>query len=327
MTDQAVVISLNLLLWIFFAYRFVLAFKHRKLTSGASLVAWGIFFSMYWIAALTVDAIELTIDSRFGGLPVTTFVRTLLILGTAHAFFLAIRDGQVLLQPLRRVFTLLSPLVMVICTVLFGWFTVTRLISTEAVIQMIKSIRDVAMTAWTILIFVPMHVRLLRAEQVRPMKLRYGVALAFFAAYAVECLSTVGLALGMLVTPALVDALYPAERASTYLCLILLLAMLLPYRWLLPVFYPKRLELYWRLRRVEKRVKLWASEPPLLRELPLNLTHPDALELAIYQKVIAILDMAPTLRPGGAELKGRILQMHDPTLPFSEVARRLATLR
>lgn len=323
--DQAIVFSLNLVLWFYLAYRFFVALAKRKVTSGASLHAWGLIFGCYLIAALTVDEIELHIDASFGGLPMSTLIRSLLMLATIHSYFMAMRRIYAYPKTVKRFFLWVNPLIALICIGLFAWFATTRFVTSNDITTLIKAIRDAAIILWLRLILFPSALHLWRKEQVRPMKLHRVTDLMFYGVVLVQCAAEIAWSLSIYYAPALAPPLATVERGSTYLCLLLFLVMLLPLRLFLPLFYPVRLLLYLRLQRLERAVNQRSSGRPPLGKLPLRLTHPDELELAIYQKVIAILDRYPSLKD--AALQQRIGQVVETRPAFPELAHKLAAIQ
>ncbi len=321
MTDQAIALSLNALLSGFLLFRFVNARQRRKITTRQSSIAWGALSTIYFFLLLSVDTVEAAVDTQFGSAPVTTLLRCLLILGALHLYLLAVRHDLVRNPSREHIFLRLNPITAVIILALFGWSVSTRLIPHDALALLMKGVRDLTVTTWCAFILLPLHLRWFHAERVRPMKLMYAMNFACYTALLVQSVSTVGIALGVVRhTP--VDALYPVERASTYLFMALLFTLIFPFSWLTPVFYPRPFRTYLKLRRLERIVRRWALEPPLLEALPLNLAHPDAIDLAIYQKVLMILDMLPTLTPN-PDLQARIQQQVDPQKSYSELVKSL----
>jgi hypothetical protein len=327
MLDQVVVFSLNLTLWIFLGYRFIRAVQHRKLTNGASLHAWSVFFLCYIITLLTVDAIELSIDASFDGLPVTVVVRSLLILGTAQLFFFGARPLNP--KPLRaeRWYLRTNPMVMSACIGIFIWYCWLRPITTVDVTHLIKGVRDTAMIVWMGIIFIPTGLQMWRQEHVRPLKVRSALNVLFYMVYTLQCGSGLAWSFSVYFVPQLEPALFIVERFTTYLCLVLVLILIFPYRWLMPLFYPRQLLLYLRLRRFAAKLQRLAHGFALAPRLPLNLTHPDEIELAIYQQVIAILDMYPLLEAEETGLKARIQQVIASQDNYVDLARQMAAIK
>ncbi|MBN8637903.1 MAG: hypothetical protein J0M07_21470 [Anaerolineae bacterium] len=325
MDDKAIIFGFNLLLWFYLAYRFSVALAKRKITNGASLHVWGVIFGCYLIAALTAEPIKLALDGQFGGLPMSTLVRSLLMLVTIHLYFLGMRQIYPYSPPTQRLFRWGNPLFALTCIGLFLWYAAARQITVPDLNLQIKGVRDVAILLWLRLILLPSALHLWRTEQVRPMKLHRVTDLAFYGVVLVQCSAEIALAVSTYHLPALTPVLAAIERGSTYVCLLLFLVMLLPLRLFLPLFYPVRLRLYLRLQRLERAVSQASTGRPPLGKLPLRLTHPDELELAIYQKVIAILDRYPSLK--NRRLQTQITEVVASQAPFPELAQKLGAIQ
>ncbi len=327
MSDHTIVLSLSLVLWAFLAYRFIRAVKNRKVNDGASLHAWAIFFLIYFIAILTVNSVGTWIDGHFDGLPVTTLTRCLLMLATVQVFFLGIERVYKRRPLIAEYLMRLTIVDAALCIGLFIWFATHRPISRDAIIYLLKDVRDVMMIAWTILIFFPFSIHLWRHEQVRPMKLHRALDLVFWAAFLTESITGITLSVAVPLAARWEPYVWAVDRSSTYLCYLLMLTTLVPYRWLMPLFYPRKLLLYLRLKRLQGIVKRWSATQPPLPDLSLKLTHPDDIELAIYQTVIAILDMYPSMSGSGRTLQEQIQRVVAAQPQYGELVQRIASIR
>ncbi len=203
MNDTAIVFSFNVVLWFYLAYRFFLALAKRKITNGASLHAWGLIFGCYLIAALSVDSIELALDTSFGGLPMSIVVRSLLMLTTIHLYFLGMRRIYPYPPAVQRFFRWANPLCALMCVAILVWSVWTQHTATADISALIKIWRDAAILLWLGLILFPSALHLWRTEQVRPMKRHRVTDLLFYIMVLVQCSAEITLAF------------------STYLCLLL----------------------------------------------------------------------------------------------------------
>lgn len=327
MTDQTIILSLSLLLWTFLGYRFIRALKNRKITNGASVHAWAIYFLLYLVAILSVDPIEQQIDPLFDMLPMTAFLRSLVLLATSHLFFLGIRHVLARPQRLKQGIVALNIVAIAVCIGLFSFFASTRLISMEKIGTLIKAVRDVMMILWTTLIFIPFAIRVWRDEHVRVMKMRRVIELVFFGTFLITCLSGLAWSVSLFYAPEFEPYVWALDRSFVALCYVLLLVLLVPYRWLMPLFYPKRLMLYLQLQRLETAVQRHALAKPTTARLAFNLTHPDEIELAIYQKTIRILDMYPSMIDTGERLQKKIQAVVDAQQQYDALVQRMAGIR
>ena len=149
LTEEALLVALNVLLWVTLGYRFVRAFQRRKVKGGASLYAWGGFFLLYLVVALKAPPVENALDALFHEVPVTLIVRSTLILLTAQVYLFLIGDAAAArLAGTRQVFHRVNPLIILLCIVLFVLLVPSRVIPFTASEHIIKTVRDAAMIGW-----------------------------------------------------------------------------------------------------------------------------------------------------------------------------------
>ncbi len=326
MSNQTIVLVLSAALGLFLVYRFIRALKDRKVTDRASLHAWAVFFLVSLIAILTIDSVSERLDGYFRGLPVTVLTRSLLMLVTIVVFFRGIEGFYERRPRLAKYLMWLTTADIGVCVGAFVWFVMWRFVSDDAMIYLIKDLRDIMMIAWTFLIFVPFSVQLWRSEQVRPMKLHRALDLGFWIAFLFDSVTGIVVSIAVLFEVRWQTYLWIMDRSFTYLCYLLMLVALFPYRWLMPLFYPGKLLLYFRLNRVKRNIKRWSATQPLQADLAPNLAHPDEVELAIYQTVIQILDMYPSMTGGGRALQEQIQRFVEAQLSYNEFAQKLANV-
>lgn len=327
MSNQTPLLGLSLILWIFLGYRFLRAFTRRRLTDRASLYAWTVFFLCYLVVALDVPSVEQVLNQRFGDLPVTALIRSLAILVTAHFYFFATRHVDAPSRRMKRLFSWMNPSIIVFTALLFVWMADTDMISTEVMTHTPKTIREFTMLLWTPLVFWPALVRIRQLEKFRLMKLRYTLSLMFYATFIVECTTGLVWTFTVFFVPALTAPALFLDQASSVVCLLQFLIMLFPFRWLVIVFYPQQLWVYIRLRRLLSAVKQRATVHPAVSAQSHNLARASELELAIYQHVIEILDLYPSISPAGASLRQEIQRAAENEARYEDLVERLAAIR
>lgn len=327
MSNQIPLLGLSLILWIFLGYRFLRAFTRRRLTDRASLYAWIVFFLCYLVVALDVPSVEQVLNQGFGDLPVTALIRNVAVLVTAHVFFIVTRHVDAPSHQMKRLFSWINPSVIVITVLLFVWMASTGGFSLEALTHEAKTIRGIAMLVWTPLVFWPALVRLQQLEKFRLMKLRYTLSLMFYATFIVQCATGLIWTFTVFFAPAFVAPALFLDQAASVICLLQFVMMLFPFRWLAILFYPQQLWIYVRLRRLLPVVKQFAAVHPPVSEQTYNLTRASELELAIYQHVIEILDLYPSISPAGASLRQRIQSAAENEAQYEDLVERLAAIR
>jgi len=296
MNDQNVVLMLNGAIWLFFLYRLVRALQHRKITGPAPLQAWLLFLSCYLTAILLYEPLAAQVDHLFGGIPMAMLLRTIMMLLTAQFYFMALRRLHPLKISAATVFTVANPGVMLLCLILFVINTESQLLTYTQLDALIKGIRDLAMSLWVVTIFAPITWQLWHLEQLRPMKIHRTLSLIFLAVFLVQTLGGLGLSVATLQQADSRSFFDTIDRISKYGCLLLLLALLFPYKWVLPLLYPRKLYTLFRLARLEQYMELRTYLNRPLVKVPVNLWRLEEIELAIYQKIIAILDMYSPLK-------------------------------
>jgi len=327
MSNQIPVLALSLILWVFLGYRFLRAFQRHRLTDRAALYAWMVFFLCYLVVALDVPSIEQVINQRFDDRPVTALARNLAILITAHFFFLATRHVDAPSTRTKRLFSWSNPVIMALMVLLFAWLANEKAVSSDVITHSVKSIREGAMLLWTPLVFWPTLIRIWKLEQFRPMKLRYALSLMFYATFVLECATGLLWTFTVFFMPALVAPALFLDGASSVICLLQFIIMLFPFRWLVVIFYPQQLWVYFRLQRLLSSVKQVATAHPPASEQRYNLARASELELAIYQHVIEILDLYPSMNPAGASLRQAIQSAAENEAQYENLVGRLATIR
>lgn len=327
MSYQTPVFTLTLLLWLFLAYRFIRALVNRKLHDRASLYAWGIFFLCYLVVALNVPVMEDEINVHFGGLPVTALVRNMAILVTAHLYFLLTRHIDRPSPRMKRVYLRANPAIVALSFVLFMYLVIWQTPSSNELTHIVKSIREGSMLVWTPLVFIPSGIRMWQLEKYRHMRIRYALSLVFFAAFMSECVSGLVWSFALFFVPNLQAQALVFDHLATYLCLILFFVMLFPFRWLMPLFYPNQLRRYIRLRRLGAVVKEYSAFQPAVHRMTFNLIRATDIDLAIYQEVIAILDMYPSMDDEAETLQRKIQTLVEDQPQYAELVDRLASIR
>jgi hypothetical protein len=327
MSNQLPVLVLSLTLWVFLGYRFLRAFARHRLTDRPSLYAWIVFFLCYLVVALDVPSVEQVVGEHFNGLPIAALARNLAILITAQFFFLATRHVDKPSPQVKRLFVWVNPLIMLFMVGLFVGMARISPSSSQVMTHSVKTIREAAMLLWTPLVFWPTLYQIWRVEKLRPMKLRYALSLMFYATFIIECASGLLWTFTVFFAPALEAPTLALDQATSIICLLQFVVMLFPFRWLVVIFYPAQLLLYFRLHRLRSTVRNFATEYPPVYQVSHNLARTADLELAIYQHVIEILDLYPSMSSAGKVLQREIQSAAESEPQYSELVKRLAAIR
>ena len=328
MADQAILIGLNLLIWSYFAIRFINALRKRKLDQPDALFAWLIHLLFYFVALLTISAVENGINGLAGGLPVTLYLRSSLILLTAHLLGRALREADVRLHPVSRQLFKANPFVI---AGLLVFAAIAQLASLDVNLQtiIVKTVRDAVIILWLLFVFVPLEIEAWRQERVRLMRARDLIVLIFYGVYLLYCSGTLVQSLLVVLRPEQPNKIHLPLEVIAYLCLLLFFLMLLPFRGVRLLLYPQRLWLYHRLRRLQASVKAQAEIDFEFEKLDVNILRPNELETAIYQSLVDILDHYPCMRSTdeARRLAKRIDAVVEQTPPYADLVKSLAQVQ
>jgi hypothetical protein len=327
MTDQQIILLLNVILWLFFSVRLVAALRQGRLRRTRSLQAWMIIVACYLVAALTVESLGDRVDALFGGQPVAMLLRCLMVLLTAHFFFTGLNWVPYTRTPADGLFRLTSPLVIAACIAAYIGGTSAWSLTTDQTEHLVFVIRDTAMVVWIPLVFFPKLHILLAREQNRAMQIHRLLNLGFLVAAWFQFAAGVGFSGAYLIDHASVGFFEEANRLTTYVVLLFILAQLFPARWLMPLLFPVRAWILLRLTRLERhmRVRSYTKRREIM--LQGSLWQGDDFDLLIYGKLITILDMRDLLDASATSVRRQIADILNEDPPHDTLARRLAGIR
>jgi hypothetical protein len=160
------------------------------------------------------------------------------------------------------------------------------------------------------------------------MRIKQRAITLCYAAYSGLALTNVLKALLTLMQQRDFRALEVAATCFVGLCLIGFMLLLLPHRWLTELFYPERLVVYWRLKRLERQVLKQVGAPLDQAGFHLALLRSSDLELAIYRTTINILDYGTLLSKDqlGQKLAQVLQQLAARNLPYPILVDQLTRI-
>ncbi len=321
MTDQAIVFSLSTLLCTFFAYRFIRAVYRRRITSRAALLGWGVFFSLYLSVALSIDDFEISVDSLFGGQPVALLTRTLLGFTAAYLVYIGMRQLYPGLPRLRWFVVRFSAVVAICLVLMVIWSARTNALNPAELSLYIRGIRAIPLIAWLTIMLLPPVIVSFRREKTHVPRFRMILVVITHIALAMQLASELAWVFALQNGSDAAPGLLRFERISSYVSYLLLFIMLIPYDVLQPIFYPNRMRVYLRLKRLRRVVVPRAESAGQLK-----LMHPDDLDMATYDQVVDIFDHYRKL-PDDAPLRAKIQRVIDRDEPYAALVRDLARIR
>lgn len=327
MDSVAIITALTIVIWAFFAVRLFQAVRRKRIGSRQALYSWSLFFLLYLVATTDVDSVQRAINSLFGELPAAQTLRSLLILATAQIYLLGLKRIIPERTLVERVFFIANPATWVVIAVLFGGFSISQFTTTESFVYLIRSIRAGVMILWILSIFLPIQYRLWKQETVRPMKFHHSIQLLFYGAFIGLCATELLEAYAVFAGSVQLNGISVMADLFKYLCLLLFVGLLLPFSLLVSLAHPARILAYWRLRRLEVRVRQHSdSLVPAILTNP-NLLNAGEVELETYRRVISILDRYSAMDGSAEALKRRIEDVVTHNATYPQLAQRLAEIR
>lgn len=287
-------IPFAVLMWITFCIGLGGSIRQRQRLEGRSLYGWVLLFCAACVFSLQGEYVELWLDQYFNGLPVTLYIKYFAMVIWFGMYYLIIKQIFVH-DPLYRWLDWLFCIAIVtgavsaipVAMVPYGVRTEAR--------DIVTGLRDGFLFVPSILLFVPATWKLSKQEQVNGTRIKQIAITVCYAAYSLVALANIAKALLVLMHQESLAQVEFIGALFMSICLIGFVLLLVPYRWVTILFYPGRLVLYWKLKRVEHCILQQVgavSETPLFG---LSLLRSGELELAIYRTTINILDYGALL--------------------------------
>jgi hypothetical protein len=239
---------------------------------------------------------EQIVDRIFLGKPITLYVKSVALLGMVQL------HEQTLLSINQAVenCTFLRWLgfgTILFLTVVFSLYCISPWMPLSDFRLEMIALRDAVMCVYNICSFLPNGWSFWKREQVQSMKIKHVASMVCCTSYLIASVGSVGAGLLVLAhRPTRVEALIQTFRPAMYLVAVSFLLMLLPQRRPRIFSYPARLLIYWRLKRIEYRVRYLGAIDDSDLQTRWIIVDPEQLELAIYRSLIFVLDYHPFIR-------------------------------
>lgn len=285
---------------------------------------------LLWNIAFTLwgDETELALNQVFGGMPLALFVKSGCMMLTFYLYYL-------LLKPMRpernlyRVLDLVCPVVIFFGTICYALYGATLMRNYADRRFLVIGVRDLTMSLYAIVIFIPYTIIMLRKERHLPMRIKQSAALVCFCCYVI--VASVGIAATFTVLGGYPNAEQIARTGdpAVYIGLIAFMVTMIPYRWLALLLQARRLILFWKLRQLERQI-LHDMESSLRPQMSQNqLAQPENLELVLYQLIISVLDHYPLLKndPTYSHIYQQVEAINNEAHSYPELMKRLAAVR
>ena len=291
-----ITILLLVISWSLFGLRLAYAIWHRRLGAVFSRRIWIQVFLCLVAFTLFGEQAEQIVDHLFLGKPITLYVKSVALLGMVQLYEQTLLSIN--LMPENYFFLRwLGFGTILFLTVIFTFYSLFPWMPLSSFRLEMIALRDAVMCVFIAFSFLPNVWSFWKREEIASMKLKHAASMVCCTSYLVASVGSIGAgALTIVNRPTHVDALIQMFRPAMYLVAVSFLLMLLPQRRPRIFSYPARLLIYWRLRRIENRVRhLGAIHNPNLQTTWIIL-DPEQLELAIYRSLIFVLDYHPFIR-------------------------------
>jgi hypothetical protein len=271
------------------------------------------------------------VDALFGGAPVSALLISILMLLTAQYAFMGLMIGLRKIGQhstwIDEVFYAVNPVVILISVALFVNNLVTHSFTSEALASILITLRNMAMAVWVVAVFMPRIVYLWRVEKNRATRINRALNIAFLCLFFINCVSGAAASLGILGVLPVTTLAFQIHTATQFASAALSIAMLLPFRWLLPLMMPRQIALLIRLMQLDRYLhyRTYPTKETVFRRM--NIFRLDDIELAVYQRTIAVLDKYRLVDESAKATSAAIGCAVDRYPSFDELAQRLAMLR
>ncbi len=284
------------LLWLVFVPVFIRACFEGQLADPDRRGSWIQAGLALLIFTLMGERMDLRVDRWFGGLPVTLYLKYFGMLVWFQLYYAFARR----IVPDRPIYRYLN--VVIPAGVILGLLTVPLVAAIpygerSTARLLVTGLRDVWILLLSLLAIAPAARHLSVDEGIPGMRIKQGMIFTAHLAYAVVAVGNITVAtliMGGFDRSAEIDRITAPFMGMAVLAFVVLL---LPYRWLQPLFLPQRFWLYWRLKLRERQLLRAVAARSDLPWFSFHLLRADELELALYRTVINLYDYGLLLPP------------------------------
>lgn len=282
--------------WGLFGLRLGYAIWNGRLRAVLSRRIWIQVFLCLLAFTLFGEEAERILDAVFLGKPITLLVKSVALLCMAQLYYQTLLsiDPSVEQYPYLRRLGFGTALVL---TLVFALYCLSPWMPLYDFRLITIAFRDAVMCIFIAVSFLPSSWTFWKQERIGSMKLKHTASMVCCASYVVASMGSIGAGLLILTgRPDSVNTLIQTFRPAMYLAATSFLLMLMPQRGLRVFGYSARLLTYWRLRRVENRIRQLGDIQSSKLQASWIMLDPEQLELAIYRSLIFVLDYHPFIR-------------------------------
>lgn len=282
--------------WSLFGLRLVYAIWHRRLGAVLSRRIWIQVFLCLVAFTLFGEQAEQIVDQVFLGKPITLYVKSVALLGMVQLYEQTLLSINLALEDYAILRWLGFGTIMFL-TVIFGLYSLYPWMSLSSFRLEMIALRDTVICSFLIFSFLPNVWSFWKREEIAFMKLKHAASMICCVSYLIASVGSIGAGILVLANRSNhVDALIQTFRPAMYMVAASFLLMLLPQRRPRILSYPGQLLMYWRIKRIENRVRHFGAIQNSNLQKRWIILNPEQLELAIYRSLIFILDFHPLIR-------------------------------
>lgn len=321
-------IMLLVLAWLIFSLRLCRAVWIGRFTEVLTRRIWLQVFLGMIAFSLFGPEIEPLLDGYFGGKPVTVYIKSMAVLGMVYLYYLTLRD----IDPNAHRYRFLKPLGLstaLIFTMIFGYYYWSSFVPEYNFRLIMIAVREMVISIFICIAILPNSKMFWQHERVSSMKARHAASILCSVGYLTTASGTIAIGvLALLGTYEPIDGLIRTFMQPMYLVAIGFLILLLPHRVFAWAGYPAQLWIYWRMKRIERRIRKLSNIEPRFRSNTSLLLNPQNLELAIYRSLIFVLDFHPFMpeTSGGKQLSEQIQDVIRSPKSYPELVNEIAAL-
>lgn len=308
------------LFWVSFVVKFYRSSRAGKIATPYARSLWLSYFLGGLVVTFSGKEIDRSLDHITGDVPITFYTKFVCALLIIHTLYFMLRPTMVVTPRLDRILRYGCLLTILIGLVSVPVFITLTPSSKEQLRYGLLAFRDIVVSIYMVMAFIPTTYMTWRQEAIEPMKLKHFVGLMFDLSYLLLALGNGLTFLGSfwgLETAAFIDL---AFKPVLSLCILFFMISALPHQVLAQLFWPQRWWVFYRLRRLEAKI---AS----LIACPVQDEDKTDLEGRIYRTVIFILDHYSILQSGSQQtLYHKIAGVVSIYPDYSQLIEHLAKL-
>jgi hypothetical protein len=285
-----------MLLWAVYIVQFVRVFRQQRGNPQFRFAVWWMFFLACVAFTFTGKDVEETTDALFGGMPISLYIKYFAMTQGIRLYFDLLHSVHPLPTQIFHRLRWLHPLSLWGGVVTFIMVALLDIRAHPEMRYYVNAARDMVVAVYLLMGLIPVNRYLIVQETVPTMRFKLALNLLFCITYVTVAVSSLVSLIVVMFSLGDVERLLPLFLPLTYIVYALFLAALVPHRWIAVLLFPARLYMYSRLQKLLHTLQLHTGMAAPFKPMPVRVLSLGALEIAIYQTMIAIFDLAAQMR-------------------------------